>query len=182
MAVNITWKVSAVAITSIDHGTAGAGSTTTVQTISIEHDGDYQLSNCRLFLSAVDSGYTGDSTAALDLIELLSWGDGETAGAFGGFQVNMDAAGSFPSGKWPTVSSKYDNDYSVFCTSRGDSSANGVLLSSSMNSTPSMPADGVIPADCTTWPSFKCRVSVPSDEGVLGERQFKSKLTYVYTS
>jgi len=182
MTVQITWKELDVAITYLNHGDVGAGNNSLVRTVFIEHDGENQITNCRLWIDVKSGTYGGDATPAADLAEILEWGDAAVADDFGGLAVNMDAAGSFPGGKWPTASVKYSDDYSAFYTGRGDTPDNGLLLHVNMNSTPAMPGNGVIPADCTTWPSFACRLRVPSNEGTTGVRQFEQKLRFTYTS
>ncbi len=182
MAVQITWKESAVAITSLNHGSVAAGGSSTIRTLTIEHDGENQITNCRFWIDTKSGAYGGGATPAADLAEMLEWGDALTAAGFGGLKLNMDAAAAFPVGKWPSYSDKYGSDYSAFYTGRGDTADNGVLLHINMNSTPIMPANGVIPASCTTWPSFACRIEVPTSEGTTGVRQFEHKLRFTYTS
>lgn len=183
MAVTITWNDSSdVATTLFLHGTVAAGSNSASQLISVEHDGLNQITGCRFWLDAFSGIYSGATSAANDINEFLVWGDGSATTSFGGFQVNMDAAGSFPVDKWPTATLKFGDDFSGFYTGRGDSSTNGVLLHSNMNSEPPMPANGTIPASCTTWPSFRARISIPSIEDSAGKRQVTQKLRFTYTS
>lgn len=183
MAVSIIWRPSNTGspITNVDHGAGGNGDILAEQEVYIEHDGVNDITQCKFWISEKSGGYTGSFSASIDLAEMVSWGDGATSAAFGGFQISMDDGVS-----WPTYTDKGatgggDADYFVARTGYGDSAANGVELSSSMNSTPAMTGN-TIPDSCTIWPHFKSRIQIPTDESETGVRQFDLKLRYTYTS
>jgi len=180
MTVNITWKLSGSAVTAVDHGSGTNGDSLTTKVLFIEHDGLNQLTECKFWIDAKISDYTGNLTPAADLAEIKAWGDQETEDAFGGFFISMNAVGSFPT--WPVYGTKLGTDYFTFCTGTGDSIENGVTLHTNMNSTPAMSSSGIIPASCSIWPSFACRVHIPAEVDTVGIRQFVQKLRFTYTS
>lgn len=179
MTVSITFSTTngGSAITSLDNGIATAGSPTAEQEIFIRHDGENQISNCGFYLAAKSGTYGGDFSAAADLAEMLEWGDATTEASFGGFLVNMDATGGYTT--WPTYSSKSGTSYNTCRTGAGDSSTNKILLAVNMGLTGSA---GTLQTGDEPNVRFKCRIAIPSDEGVLGVRQFDQKLHFVYTS
>lgn len=179
MTVSITFSATngGSAITSLDNGSAAADSNTTEQEIFIRHDGANQISNCGFYLAAKSGTYGGDFSAAADLAEILEWGDATTEASFGGFLINMDATGGYTS--WPTYTSKGGTSYNTFRTGAGDSSTNKILLAVNMGLTGSV---GTLQAGDEPNVRFKCRIDVPSDETVLGVRQFDQKLSFIYTS
>jgi hypothetical protein len=190
MAVNITWSATqnGVAITSLDHGSGSNGDTvsnggngTAGVEVWLRHDGANAITNAGFYLGQKSGTYTGAVSAAADLAEMLAWGDGATAGAFGGFQINMEKTGGTPysSGNWPSVGTKTPTLGSAFYTGVGDSIANKVLLKTSMGA--SVSGTGVLDAGGTAC-AFKCRVQIPTDEDTVGIRQFDQKLRYTYTS
>jgi hypothetical protein len=182
MSVNITWEIDSVEGTLVTHSPTSNGSSSTQKVITVKHDGNNQITSCRLWLTAVSSGYSGSASPATDLTEFIGWADQNSLNGFGGLQVNMDAAGSFPVDKWPSWTQKFGDDFSSFYTGRGNLAENGVLLHPNMNSNPPMPANGTIPADCTTWPTFQTRIHVPQDENNAGTRQVEQRLRFTYTS
>ena len=181
MSVSITWNQSGSPVSSVSHGSGGNGDTLPEQEISIEHDGNNPITNCQFFLAAKSDPYSGDFSKSQDLAKLLSWGDGNIANDFGGFQINMDAIGSFPAGKWPTEADKIDSgsgEYHVFYTGHGDSYSNGIVLHQNMSG--DMTQMGVIPVNAEA--SFKCRIQIPTSEGTIGIRQFDQRLRFTFTS
>jgi hypothetical protein len=185
VSVTITWKQASVEITQpLDHGSGSNGDTLTAQEVSISHDGSNQITNCKFYLAAYSGTYTGGATAAADLAEIIAWGDsqatapGDTAADFGGLQLNMNAAGGFPSGDWPTHATKSGANFNVFRTGAGNSSVNAITLPIAMGG--GMVTDGVIPAGGEV--SFRCRVQLPTNEDTVGARQVDQKLRFTYTS
>jgi hypothetical protein len=182
MAVSVTWSLSnggSAASDPVDHGDQASGDKSSGIQVYIAHDGENSLTNCRFWIGEKSDTYGGDFTAPADLAEMLEWGDATSSGLFGGFQVNMDTEGGFPD-SWPEWDDKEGDYFSSFYTGHGDVAASGVLLSQKMS--PEMTVDGIIPADMTTWPSFKARVQVPADESTTGVRQFDQRLRFTYSS
>jgi hypothetical protein len=175
MSVNITWSSSngGTAITSLAHGEAAPGNYPTTQEIFIRHDGVSQISQCKFYL--VGSG----SNAAIDLAEILNWGDGEASSSFGGLLLNMNANGGFPSSDWPTYGDKNGTNYNVFRTGVGDSATNGILLSTEMGLSGSA---GTIQTGSSPGVSFQCRIQIPSSEATTGARQFDQQMRFTFTS
>jgi hypothetical protein len=185
MPVSITWSTSdnGSAISSVNHGNTANGSNTTAQQIFIRHDGGNPITGCAFYFGQKGGTYSGDFDAATDFAEIKGWGDGGTANAFGGVQINMDAEGSFSGGAtWDmSESQKTSSDGYKFTmrTGTGDGSSNAVTLSEKMSS--SMSVDGTIPNGVTSA-SFQIRIKVPTDEDTAGVRQFDQVLKYTYTS
>lgn len=191
MPVTITWSLSngGVPITEPqNHGSGGVGTfrpSAAGTEIYLAHDGANQITNCKFHLAQYSGTYTGGASAAADYLEMLAWGDSLAAGGpaeaseFGGFQINMDAVGGYAAA-WPTHASKGGvGDTGVaFRTGVGDSAADGVNLHASTGAT----STGVIPVGEDPNVRFKCRIQIPTDEAVLGIRQFDQKLRYTYTS
>lgn len=173
MSVTLTWSATngGTAITDLDHGSGAAGAALTEQTIYLRHDGSSPISQCRFYLAG--SGLN----AAADLSELLFWGDQNDSINFGGFQLNMDNNGGFPS-TWPTYSSKSGTNYNVFRTSVGDSITNGILLPQAMGLSGSA---GTIQTGTASGVAFQCRLQIPTTASV-GSRQFDQRLRFSYTS
>jgi len=179
MTISITFSSTngGTAITSLDNGSSAAGSNTTEQEVFIRHDGNNPITNCGFYLAEKSGTYGGNFSAAADLAEILEWGDETTAAAFGGFMLNMDATGGYTT--WSTYSSKSGTSYNVCRTGAGDSSTNKILLATNMGLTGSA---GTLQAGDEPNVRFKCRIAVPSDETVLGIRQFGQKIHFTYTS
>lgn len=179
MTVNITWSLTAggVAITDdVDHGNGSNGQTLTAQTIFMRHDGSNPITGCALYIREYSGTYIGGASAALDFAEILGWGDASTASAFGGFQVNMNATGSFPAAAWPAYSSKSPTNGYACRTGVADSVGTAVAVSTAMGAA----ASGTINASSNV--SFQCRMQFPTDEDVIGVRQIDQVLVYTYTS
>lgn len=181
MPVSITWSStnggSAVS-QPIDHGNDNAGNTMAAQEFFIEHDGDNPITDCGFYIAIKTGTYGGDFSALADLEEMLAWGDSEETNGYGGFQINMDATGSYV-GLWPTVGDKSGSTYNTFRTNIGDSAENKILLATQMGL-----SGGVGTIQAGTGPNvrFKCRVRVPNDTTEVGTRQFEQRLRYTYTS
>jgi hypothetical protein len=190
MAVNIHWASddNGTDITqALDHGNSSVGSTTSEQTIYIYHDGTNDLTSCAFYLDQYSGIYSGGASASEDLEELLGWGDSALAASFGGYQINMDAANSFAAA-WPD-----ESNHNVGLTgfvfnntdSQGDLLANGITLAAAMQSD-GLGTAGLCPANPPngygTGYLFKARIEVPSNEIILGVRQFDLVMSYSYTS
>lgn len=186
MSVNVIWSFTngGVAISStVDHGNSSNGEITTGLEIHLRHDGVFNITNCGLYIRAFSGSYTGDATAVGDLAELLEWG-GASLSNYGGFQINQDAQGAFPSSGWPIATapgvnvSGSETTYNTHRTGIGDSEANAITLLSETGAT----SDGTIQPGTSPNVRFKVRVEVPSTEDTLGVRQWDHVLTYDFTS
>lgn len=162
----------------LDHGTDAAGITLTTQEIFLRHNGVNQITNCGFYAAAYSGSYIGAYSPSLDLAELFEWGDGATAAAFGGFQINMDAISGYL-GNWPGWNDKSGSTYNVFRTGFGDSVVNKILLATEMGL---ISAAGIIQTGSSPNVRFKARVQLPTDETGAGTRQFDQRLRFVYTS
>lgn len=162
----------------IDHGDGSNGETLTAQTIYIRHTGTNDITGVKMYIQAFTGTYAGAFTAIDDLAELLAWGDAATSDGFGGFQVNMNATGSFPSTGWPTLASKHPTYGFVCYTGLGDNSSNAVTLAI----TSGLVTPGVIPAGSSPNVRIQCRVAIPQDEDTVGIRMFDQTFLYTYTS
>jgi hypothetical protein len=185
MSVSITWSSTSggSTISNLAHGNASNGANTTAQQIYVRHDGAAEITDCVFYFGQKTGLYTGNATAADDFTELVSWGDGATANAFGGIQINMDAVNGFTGGAtWGMSESQKTASDGLKYTARtsvGDSSGAGIPLRQEMSS--SMTGDQIIPAGVVDA-SFQLRLKVPQDEATIGIRQFDQILSYVYTS
>jgi hypothetical protein len=145
--------------------------------VFLEHDGDNPITGCKFFIGEKTAPYAGDFSASADLAELLAWGDDATEDGFGGAQVNMDAINSYAA-SWPTYLSPDNAKTKTFKTGIGDSSANGIILHSSMG----LVSTGTIQAGTSPNVRFKLRIQLPTDEDTAGTREFDQKLRYTFTS
>lgn len=185
MAVSITWSNTAGGggITGVSHGSSSNGSNTTAQQVFIRHDGSNPITGCAFYFAQKSGSYSGNDTAAGDFAELLAWGDGATANAFGGVQINMNAEGSFDGGStWGMSESQktsVDGYKFTLRTGTADNTSNAVTLSEKMSA--SMSTNGTIPNGVTDA-SFQIRIKIPTDEDTAGTRQFDQVLKYTYTS
>lgn len=184
MSVSIVFTVDNVATTSINHSTVEAGNETTAKTVYVSLSGaNNPVNNFRLYLDAKSGTYSGSKTAAEDKTEIIGWGDGNTAAAFGGVQFNFlkTSDPSFPSSGWGTYDSKSPTGGTTIRTGVGDSLANAILLSTTAGLLVS--TAGHIPKDVTTSDiAFQMRIKVPSSVATLGTRQFDIKAAFSYTS
>jgi hypothetical protein len=182
--VSVIWSSTSggSSVTSFNEGRSINGSTTDASTIYIRHDGVNPITDCRLYFVPKLTGYAGDFLASQDLGELLEAGDGSTANAFGGIQVNFDAIGSFSGGStWDMSHTQKTASDALKYTVRtgvGDSISNGILIPSEASA--SMTTDGVIPAGVNA--AFQIRIKVPTDEDTLGTRQFDMILKFTATT
>lgn len=179
--VAITWSLTngGTGLTDTqDHGNTSNGLTTTAIEFFVRHDGSNSITGCKLYIREYSGTYTGDATAAADIAEILSWGDASTSSTFGGFQINMDAVGGYPSASWPTYISKTPTNGYVCKTGTADSEGNAVTITTATGAT----ASGTIQAGASPNVRFKCRIQVPTAEDTIGLRLFESVLVYTYTS
>ena len=165
----------------VDYGNAQNGDTTDAQEIFIRHDGDNEITGAALYIRDYSATYTGDATASADLSEILGWGDASTNAGFGGFQINFDADGSYPTDSWPTYSSKGPSNGFVHRTGIGDSELNTVTIPTAAGISSPYSA-GEIPAGSSPNIRFKTRIQVPTNETVTGIRQFDQVITFSFTS
>ena len=181
MAVNITWSLSnggpAIA-DPLDHGETAAGSTTTAQTVFIEHDGENQIIGCGFYISQKSGTYNGNFSPSSDISESLQWGNATEDNEFGGFQVNMNATGGFPGSSWPVWNDKTPSGGSAFFSGIGDSAENKIVLPVTMG----LSNAGVITAGDSPDISFQCRFQIPTNEQNTGIRQIDQKLRFTFTS
>lgn len=187
MAVSIIWSLTngGESISDlIDHGNLSNGSQSGGQTIYIRHDGTNKITNVGLYMRAYSGVYGGSFTATGDLNELISWGNGVAANTFGGFLINMDAIGGFPSTSWPIYTDKSIDlgggviGGFVHCTGQGDSEGNAVELSARSGAT----IDGEIQAGSSPNVRIQVAVAIPILEDTVGIRQWDQVLRYNYTS
>lgn len=169
--------------TLLDHGNASNGSSSTAIEVFIRHDYSNPITNVGLYLRQVSSTYSGSFTSAADLAEILSWGDGADANAFGGLQCNFDAVGSYPEGSypegsWPTYSTPAPTNGAVFKTGTGDTEDNAITLPVATGAV----SAGTIQAGSSPNVRFKVQTSVPADEDTVGIRQFEWVVRYNFTS
>lgn len=164
-----------------DLGNLGNGSTGTGSVIYLRHNGVNPITSCTVYFDAVDTGeYTGSATASTDKAEFVAWGNALAANDFGGIQINLNAAGSFPNTSWPTFANKTTADtfgYTIR-TGIGDSSSNGIAIPTATGAT----SLGTIQAGASPNVRIKVRVAVPVNENTLGIRQCRMSFTFNYTS
>lgn len=163
----------------VSYGNTSNGATTSSQVIYIRHNGANPITGCGLYVE-VASPYAGDFTAIADKTEVIGWGDGASAPAFGGYEINMNATGTFPGASWPTFAHKTTVDGYGFTvrTGVGDSSSNAITIPTVTGASSS----GTIQIGASPNVRLSTRVVVPANEDTLGARQFRLILKYVYTS
>lgn len=182
MSVSIIWSLTngGDPLTSIvDHGNSSNGQVTTAKTIYIRHDGSNDITDAGLYIRQFSGTYQGAATAAADIAEILSWGDQIIESDFGGFQINFDAVGGFPSASWPTYSTKSPTNGNVHRNGVGDSESNAIEIPGTVTGAT---ADGTIQAGTAPNVRFQVRVAVPASENVIGIRQWDQVLKYTFTS
>lgn len=181
MSVGIIWSLTngGTAIsTTVDHGNASNGATTTAKEFFIRHDGANEITGVGFYVRQFSSTYQGHATAAADIAELLGWGDASDTDDFGGFQINMNAVGAYPVSAWPTLLSKSPTNGSVFRTGVGDSEGNSVAITTASGAS----ASGTIQTGNSPNVRFKSRIVVPTNEDTVGIREWDMVLVYTYTS
>jgi len=181
MSVNLIWSLTnggdpLEAI--VNHGNSSNGDITASIELFVRHDGDNEITGAGLYVSIYTGSYSGGVTAAADLAELLGWGDGATAAAFGGFQCNLLATTNYPDSGWPIYTTPSPTGGFVHRTGTGDSEGNAVVMPVTTGAT----ASGEIQSGASPNVRFKIRCEVPTDEDTIGLRQWDHKMTYSYTS
>ena len=162
--------------TTVDHGNASNGETTTEVQLALRHDGVNEITDASLYIREYGGTYTGNATAAADFAELLAWGDASTEASFGGFMVHMEYLDGFAS-DWPVYTNKSTSETYVCRNGVADSIENAVLLTARSGCSPA----GTIAAG-TPDVSFMCRVKVPTDEDTVGIRQWDQVVAFNFTS
>lgn len=163
----------------VDHGDISNGSNSGGRIIYVRHDGENAITDVGFFIREYTGTYNGDATSNADIVEILSWGDGTTAAAFGGVMINWDAVNSFAA-DWPVWNLK-DPDYAfVHQTGTGDSELNAVTLPG--GGIAGTDVEGEIASGDNPGVRFKMRIEVPSNEDTVGVRLFDHVAKYTYTS
>ncbi len=165
----------------VNYGNTSNGQLTPDQIIYIKHNGVNSITGCGLYLDSADPlSYAGDFTALNDKIELLGWGDSASNSNFGGYQLNLNATGSFPGASWPSFTTKTTTDtFGINIRSGvGDSSVNLILLPTTTGAS----SPGTISSGSSPNVRFRARLLIPQSVTLVGVRQFKLKLVYNYTS
>jgi len=185
MAITVSWSLTngGTEIDSLDHGSAGNGTSSTVKTIHLRHNGVYSITECGIYIRAIPTGYAGDFTADADIAEILGWGDGADASSFGGMFLNLNATGSFPVASWPTLATKSvlsggDTIGVALRTGVGDSPTSAVPVVTEMGCS----VDDEVQAGSAPNVRFQCKFAIPPGESTLGARSIRMSLTYDYTS
>jgi len=186
MAVNITWSSSeggsSIAdsltggSTGVDHSSAAAGANTTERELWIAHDGVNQITNAGFYLDEFSGTYGGAASKTADLAELFAWGDLNDSN-WGGVLIHFNG-GDGGTGAYPDYTDKTKTYSDTFRTGVGDSSANKILLQSTMGD--AVTGTGVLAPDDTDA-RFHMKIQVGGGESV-GVRQFDQVLHYTYTS
>jgi hypothetical protein len=183
MSVNLIWSFTAGgnAIDSyVDHGDVNNGSNSAGREIYVRHDGENEISNVGFFVREFTGTYNGDATSNADIVELLGWGDANTAASFGGIMVSWDSVAGYVA-DWPAYDDKDPGSAIVHRTGTGDSEQNAVSLPA--GSIVGGAADaGKIDSGDNPGVRFKMRVYVPTDEDTVGIRLFDHVCKYNYTS
>ena len=180
MAITVTFSLTnggAAISSAIDHGSLGNGDVGSATELFVRHDGANPITNAGFYVREYSGTYSGTFSAASDLAELLAWGDGATANAFGGLMINFDAINAYAA-SWPTYDNKSPGSSYVFRTSIGDSEANALVLPTSTG----VPSAGTIPAGASPNVRFQAKIIVPADEDTIGIRQVDQVLRFSFTS
>jgi len=178
--VDITWSLTngGAALSTLSHGNVSNGQDTTAQEVFLRHNGSNSITSCGLYVREYSGTYTGGASASADLAEILGWGDQSTLAGFGGFHLNLNAVGGYPSSDWPTYSSKSPTNGEAVRTGVGDSVGNAITITTATGAT----ADGTIQAGASPNVRLQMRVRIPADEDTTGVRMWDTVLTYNYTS
>ncbi len=165
--------------TGVDHGTDTNGTILAQRELWIRHDGTNPITNVGFYIAEYSGAYGGGASAALDIAEILAYGDGATANAFGGFEINMNGGDSNP-GDWPTFSAKQPTNGSAFFSGVGDTAINKIALVTTMGA--AVTGIGVLAGASATDAQFFSRIGIPTDEDTVGIRQLDQRLRYTFTS
>ena len=191
MSINIIFSLTeggSPLTSTVDHGNAANGDSTTAKTVFLRHDGASEITSVGLYLRQYSGTYSGTRSSAADFSEIIGWGDESASDDFGGFQVNYNATGlggggSFRSSSWPIYSDKSVSVSGstvgfVHRTGVGDSEGNAVTLPVTTGAS----SAGVIPAGSSPGVRFQSRIVVPVNEDQIGIRQFDQILRFSFTS
>lgn len=179
--MSITWSATnggAEITEEYDHGGLSNGSSTPEFELFLRHAYTNPITNVGIFIRQSTGTYTGSHSALVDFEELVEWGNGTSAGTFGGVLFNMNATGGYPASSWPTVSDKSPTGGFVCRTGFGDSEISAIPLVV----TTGCVSEGVIQAGASPNVRFRTKISVPSGEDTLGIREFETQVRYTYTS
>jgi hypothetical protein len=180
MSVNLIWRRDALIndplAAPVSHGDVGNGSATTPVEIFVSHNGANPITNCGIYMRPFSGTYSGTHTASADFSELINWGDQNTVGGFGGFQVHMGVPTGYISA-WPTYNTKTTSETFCHRSGVGDSEGNAVTLLAICTSSgiAGQINDG-------SAARFQTRVVVPGDEDTIGIRQWDHVLKFDFTS
>jgi hypothetical protein len=182
LSIVLTWSTTngGTSLTPLDLGNKANGQIAGPSTIYIRHSGSNPITQCAFYINQLSSVYTGGATAVLDFAELKEWGDANIANDFGGIQLNQNATGSFPSSSWPTVTNKVtaDGKGAVSNSSQGSTSINAINLLTSTGAS----IAGEIPNGASPNVRLQLRAQIPTNEAVVGIRQFELVLRFTFTS
>jgi hypothetical protein len=188
MSVNIYFasdNKGSVLTSTVDYGYLANGDTTDPETVWIFHDGENPITDCGFYLTTYSPSYTGWATAVSDQGEILAWGDALTEETFGGFQINMNASGSYAD--WASFAANPNGASYTFNTaaSMGKNLANAIPLAAASKASGGGIA-GTIEANAPDGfgldYQFQTRIIVPQSLRVAGIRQFDLAFAYTYTS
>ena len=182
--ISITWSesLSGTSITTLDHGAGPNGTTFTEKEVFFRVENNVSsITDCKLYIAALTSGYTGAATANEDYDELIAWGDASASTDFGGVFVNMNAIGGYPEADWATFTSKSKTYSFVANSTQGGNLAEAVTISSQAIGDGSG-IDGTVAAGAPENVRFKVRIVIPNSESTTGIRQIAFGLKYTSTT
>lgn len=165
----------------VDHGNNNSSNTLGPVDIHLRHTGINPITGCFVYIRAYSGIYSGDHTAATDFNEIISWGNGTSAPAFGGFQFSMN-------GNMPDFTNKNSLDglgY-TFRTGYGDNSTNAISLKKEIYSAGGV--NGEIPAGAAPNARFQARMIIPTTPDAPftnttpGVRLFEQVLKFTFTT
>lgn len=175
----------------LDHGSNATVDITSPITLYVRHDGDNEITGCSIYMREW-SGTTGDgkdysgagATPLDDFNEIAGWGDETDVSFFGGWQINMDAAGSFPDSNWPDESNKTTASGLGFVASSGIaiSEVTAFEIKKDMSGTILGVTDGEIPTGIAPNYRLQTRMQIPASGVNAGIRQFEHVLNFTFTS
>lgn len=182
--VQIIWSLTnggASLAEPLDHGNNNSSNILGSTTVFIRHTGINPITSCSTYIRAYSGIYTGAQSAITDFNELIAWGDGASAPAFGGVQFSMN-------GTLPTFANKNTVDTLgyTFRTGYGNSSGNAIALKKEIYDAAG--TNGNIPAGASPNARFQARIVIPSAPSAPfattapGVRQFEQILKFTFTS
>jgi len=143
----------------VNNGKVANSHETYPEDIYIRHDSLNEITDCKFYFCAYSGNYNGKKTPALDMSELVEWGDGDAAK---GYLIDVNHDGIF--------------DYNLR-TGQMDSSANAVVLND-------VDAGGTNPDDIGPGEEahIALKLSIPSTVDTSGVRQLDFLMSYSYTN